>query len=214
MSESVKPKLTDRQAEVLEMIRNWIIKHGYPPTRRDIAEHFDFKSPNASEEHLKALERKQAIEIFRNTSRGIVLAPEYDPRYAHDESWSHIPVVGRVAAGSPMLAEEHIERHVDISNEIFSPKADYFLRVQGDSMVGAGILDQDLLAVHKTVEVRNGQIVVARIDEDVTVKRFERLRTGSIVLHPANPHYERILVERDHTNFNVEGISVGLVRDH
>ena len=209
MPRTKSSKLTKRQREVLMMIRDWIVQAGFPPTRRDIAEHFDFKSPNASEEHLKALERKGVITVLRNTSRGIVLAPEYREPTGPTE----IPVIGRVAAGSPVLAQEHIERHVKIPQNIFNPIADYFLKVQGDSMIEAGIFDGDLLAVHKTTEVRNGQIVVARLDNEVTVKRFERLSEGDIALIPENKNYAPIRVEND-ASFAIEGISVGLVREH
>ncbi len=209
MPRTKSSKLTKRQREVLMMIRDWTMQAGFPPTRRDIAEHFDFKSPNASEEHLKALERKGVINVLRNTSRGIVLSPEYRETFSPAE----IPVIGRVAAGSPLLAQEHIERHVRIQDTLFDPKADYFLKVQGDSMIDAGILDGDLLAVHKTTEVRNGQIVVARLHDEVTVKRFERLSEGDIALIPENKNYAPIRIKND-ASFAIEGISVGLVRDH
>lgn len=209
MPRTKSSKLTKRQREVLMMIRDWTTEAGFPPTRRDIAEHFDFKSPNASEEHLKALERKGVITVLRNTSRGIVLAPEF----RETGGPADIPVIGRVAAGSPVLAQEHIERHVKIPETLFHPKAEYFLKVQGDSMINAGILDGDLLAVHKTTEVRNGQIVVARLDNEVTVKRFERLSEGDIALIPENKNYAPIRVEND-SSFAIEGISVGLVREH
>ncbi len=198
-------KLTQRQQEVLDLIRSWIDDEGYPPTRRDIAEHFNFRSPNASEEHLKALERKGVISVNRNTSRGIRVEGQYDS--------SKLPVIGRVAAGSPILAEEHVDRRIDVSHTLFSPKADYFLKVQGDSMMYAGILDGDLLAVHKTEEVRNNQIVVARIDDEVTVKRFFRGRDPSKVeLHPEHPDYSTIVVDLGSRGFAIEGIKVGLVR--
>ena len=209
MPRTKSSKLTKRQREVLMMIRDWTFEAGFPPTRRDIAEHFDFKSPNASEEHLKALERKGVITVLRNTSRGIVLSPEFRVPTGPTE----IPVVGRVAAGSPVLAQEHIERHVNLPQSFFNPKADYFLTVQGDSMVEAGIFDGDLLAVHKTNEVRNGQIVVARLDNEVTVKRFERLSEGDIALIPENKNFAPIRVKND-ASFAIEGISVGLIREH
>ena len=198
-------KLTLRQQEVLDLIRSWITTTGYPPTRRDIADHFNFRSPNASEEHLKALERKGVITVNRNTSRGIRLSPMYDE--------STIPVVGRVAAGSPILAEEHIERHVNVPHTLFSPKADYFLKVQGESMMRAGILDGDLIAVHRTPDVHNNQIVVARIDDEVTVKRFFRGADPSKVeLRPEHPDFAPIIVDLGSRGFEIEGIKVGLVR--
>ena len=206
-----RKKLTARQHEVLRMIIDWIEAHGYPPTRRDIGDHFEFRSPNASEEHLKALERKGAIKINRNTSRGIIVSPKFKPPAV---ATNQLPVIGLVAAGSPILAEEHVERHVNVSEQLFSPTANYFLRVQGDSMSGIGILDGDLLAVHKTTDVHNGQIVVARIDDDVTVKRFQKEDDGSIGLYPENPWYQRIVVEKNTPGFEIEGISVGLVREH
>lgn len=198
-------KLTSRQQEVLDLIRNWISTSGYPPTRRDIADHFEFRSPNASEEHLKALERKGVIRVLRNTSRGIRLTHEYDAQ--------SIPVVGRVAAGSPILAEEHIERTVQVPHTLFSPKADYFLKVQGDSMVRAGIMDGDLLAVHKTTDVRNNQIVVARVEDEVTVKRFYRNQDDSTVeLIAENPSVDPIVVDLNTQRLDIEGIKVGLIR--
>ena len=153
-------KLTPRQAQVLDLIRRHIEDTGYPPTRADIAQALGFKSPNAAEEHLKALARKGAIEMIPGTSRGIRLPEE-----------AGLPVVGRVAAGNPILAQENIEDHVAMPAGFFRPRADFLLRVQGDSMIDAGILDGDLLAVHRAPEAANGQIVVARVDDEVTVKR-------------------------------------------
>ncbi len=200
--------LTKRQTEVLHMIRDWIETQGFPPTRRDIARYFEFKSPNASEEHLKSLERKGAIIVKRHASRGIFLTPKYQRKSADS-----IPVVGRVAAGSPVLAEEHVEKHVDVSSLNFKPRPDYFLKVQGTSMINLGILEDDLIAVHKTTDVKNGQVVVARIDNDVTVKVFERLPDGGIALVPANPEFQTIFVDPSTEGFAIEGLSVGLVRE-
>jgi repressor LexA len=194
--------LTPRQAQVLDLIRAYISATGYPPTRADIAEELGFRSPNAAEEHLKALARKGAIEMIPGTSRGIRL-PEP----------SGIPVIGRVAAGRPILAEEHIEDRLDVPPGLFRPRADYFLKVRGDSMVDAGILDGDLLAVHKTAEAANGQIVVARIDDEVTVKRFQRTRQRHRVLLVAeNPNYAPIEVDLAAQPFFIEGLSVGVLR--
>jgi repressor LexA len=161
-------KLTTRQAEVLEFIKSYIEETGYPPTRADIARELGFKSANASEEHLKALARKGAIEMIPGTSRGIKL-PENENE--------GLPIIGRVAAGNPILAEEHIEDYCELPASFFSPNADYLLQVCGDSMIECGIMDGDLLAVHRTQNVNNGDIVVARIEDEVTVKRFKRSRS-------------------------------------
>ena len=194
--------LTPRQAEVLEMIKSHIVETGYPPTRADIAHELGFKSPNAAEEHLKALARKGAIEMIPGTSRGIRLpAP------------SGLPIVGRVAAGSPILAAEHIEDTCDLPPEFFHPRAHFLLRVRGDSMIGAGILDGDLLVVHKTSEARNGQIVVARVDDEVTVKRLHRTKSRSrVLLLPENDDYEPIEVDLRKQELTIEGLSVGVIR--
>ncbi|MDE0065183.1 MAG: transcriptional repressor LexA [Gammaproteobacteria bacterium] len=194
--------LTARQAQVLDIVRRHIVETGYPPTRADIANELGFKSPNAAEEHLRALARKGAIEMVPGTSRGIRLPEEQG-----------LPVIGRVAAGSPILAEEHIEDRVDLPADFFRPRADFLLRVKGDSMIGAGILDGDLLAVHKTPEAHNGQIVVARVDEDVTVKRFQRTRNRArISLLPENDDYAPIEVDLREREFAIEGLSVGILR--
>jgi len=194
--------LTSRQAQVLDLIRRHIDDTGYPPTRADIAQELGFKSPNAAEEHLKALARKGAIEMIPGTSRGIRLPEE-----------TGLPVVGRVAAGSPILAEEHIESRVNIPAGFFRPRADFLLRVRGDSMCEIGIMDGDLLAVHKTPEAANGQIVVARIEDDVTVKRFQRTRQrNKILLLPENANYQPIEVDLAEQAFQIEGLSVGVIR--
>ncbi len=194
-------ELTARQTQVLDLIRRHISDTGYPPTRADIANELGFKSPNAAEEHLKALARKGAIEIIPGTSRGIRL-PEPPG----------LPIVGRVAAGSPVLAEEHIEDVCDISPEFFRPAADYLLRVKGDSMINVGIMDGDLLAVHRTTDVSNGQIVVARIEDEVTVKRLQRGRGKTITLLPENDDFEPIEVDLSQQQFAIEGLSVGVIR--
>ncbi len=194
--------LTNRQAQVLDLIKQYIADTGYPPTRADIARELGFKSPNAAEEHLKALARKGAIEMIPGTSRGIRLPDD-----------GGLPVVGRVAAGSPILAAEHIEDRVELPAGFFQPRADFLLRVHGDSMKDAGILDGDLLAVHKTPEAANGQIVVARIDDEVTVKRFQRTRARSkVLLLPENEDYEPIEVDLKEQPFQIEGLSVGVIR--
>jgi len=173
-----------------------------PPTRAEIAEALGFRSPNAAEDHLRALARKGAIELLPGASRGIRLP-------AGEEG---LPVIGRVAAGAPILAEAHIEEHCRVDAGLFHPRADYLLRVRGQSMRDAGILDGDLLAVHHTTEARNGQLVVARLDEEVTVKRFER-RGKQVRLLPANPDYAPITVDLRHQPLVIEGIGVGLVRN-
>lgn len=195
--------LTARQQEVLELIRRNIEETGYPPTRADIARELGFRSANAAEEHLKALARKGAIEMIAGASRGIRLA----------EKHTGIPVVGRVAAGNPILAEEHIEEYCDIGASFFQPRADYFLRVKGDSMIEAGIFEDDLLAVHRTSEASNGQIVVARIDDEVTVKRLQRGRSKhQLVLLPENRDYQPIEVDLRERSCTIEGLSVGILR--
>jgi repressor LexA len=184
------------------LIKDHIADTGYPPTRADIARVLGFRSPNAAEEHLKALARKGAIEIIPGASRGIRL-PEY----------LGIPVIGRVAAGNPILAEANIEDYCDMPASIFSPSADYFLRVKGDSMINVGIFDDDLLAVHRTSEARNGQIVVARIDNEVTVKRFQQQKSKHLIaLIAENPDYEPIQVDLREQDFAIEGLSVGVLR--
>ncbi len=194
--------LTQRQAQVLDLIREYINSTGYPPTRADIARELGFRSPNAAEEHLKALARKGAIEMIPGTSRGIRL-PEQ----------TGLAIVGRVAAGRPILAEENVEDRIEVAPGLFRPRADFLLRVRGDSMIDAGILDGDLIAVHRTPEAVNGQIVVARIDDEVTVKRFQRSRNRQQVLLLAeNPNYAPIEVDLATQSFAIEGLSVGVLR--
>ena len=195
--------LTRRQAQILDLIKSHIADTGYPPTRADIAMELGFKSPNAAEEHLKALARKGAIEMIPGTSRGIRLP----------ESEQGLPLVGRVAAGSPILAAEHIEDRIDLPPGFFKPRADFLLRVRGDSMIDAGILDGDLLAVHRTTDASNGQIVVARIEDEVTVKRYQRTRNRSkILLIAENQDYDPIEVDLAQQAFHIEGLSVGVIR--
>lgn len=196
--------LTARQSQILELIRQYISETGYPPTRAEIAKELGFKSANAAEEHLKALARKGAIEMIPGTSRGIRLPELLD---------QGLPIVGRVAAGDPILAEENIEDRIDLPAGFFQPQADYLLRVRGDSMIDAGILDGDLLAVHKTQQATNGQIVVARIDQEVTVKRFQRTKKrNQILLLPENEAYNPIEVDLANQAFAIEGLSVGVIR--
>ncbi len=193
--------LTPRQQQILHLIRKHLTSHGHPPTRAEIATEFGFKSPNAAEEHLQALARKGAIELLPGAARGIrVLQEELG-----------LPVVGRVAAGHPILAEENIEDRVHLDAALFQPHADYLLRVRGMSMRDAGILDGDLLAVHRVSEAHNGQIVVARLDNDVTVKRFQR-RGHLVRLLAENPEFKPIEVDLRHAPLTIEGVSVGLIR--
>jgi repressor LexA len=196
--------LTARQEQVLQLIKQYAEQTGYPPTRAEIAQALGFKSANAAEEHIKALARKGAIEVIPGASRGIRLPEEVQ---------LGIPIVGRVAAGNPILAQENIEDYCNIPHSFFSPHCDYFLRVQGLSMKDAGILDGDLLAVHKTDQVRNGQIIVARIGEEVTVKRFRRSgNKAQIELLPENPDFDIIHVDMRDQEFSIEGLSVGVIR--
>lgn len=195
-------KLTQRQQEVLDIVRHHIEDTGYPPTRADIARKLGFKSANAAEEHLKALARKGAIEMIAGTSRGIRL-PEN----------AGIPIIGRVAAGSPVLAQEHVEDYCSLPSNFFKPHADFFLTVHGDSMIDVGILDGDLLAVHSTPVAKSGDIVVARIDDEVTVKRLHFTNKKHLVqLLPENSDYQAIAVDLREQTFNIEGLSVGVLR--
>ncbi|PJE78557.1 LexA repressor [invertebrate metagenome] len=195
-------KLTLRQAEILELIRTHIDDTGFPPTRAEIAKILGFRSPNAAEEHLKALARKGVIEMTPGRSRGIRISPQ---------NHTGMPIIGQVAAGSPILAQEHIEDYLNIQPDFFYPKADYMLRVVGMSMRDAGILEGDLLAIHKTHKAHNGQIVVARVDNEVTVKRFEQ-KDNKIYLHPENDNFETIVLNPDTTPFVIEGLNVGVIR--
>jgi len=193
-------ELTPRQEQILRLISEQVANRGLPPTRAEICRAMGFRSPNAAEEHLRALARKGAIEMLAGASRGIRLKQQ-----------PGIPVVGRVAAGSPILAEQHIEDHYRIDPALFKPRADYLLRVRGASMRDAGILDGDLLAVHSTRHFRSGQIVVARLHDEVTVKRI-RQRRHLIELRPENPAFEAIVVDTRHQPFAIEGVVVGTLR--
>lgn len=197
-------KLTKRQEEVLVCIREHIDATGYPPTRAEIATALGFKSANAAEEHLKALARKGAIEIIPGTSRGIRL-----PELASEPEG--IPVIGRVAAGSPILAQEHIEEHCTISADFFHPPASYLLRVHGTSMRDIGIMDGDLLAVHQCTEARNGQVVVARIGDEVTVKRFKK-EGHMVYLIAENTEFSPIEIDLRKQELSIEGLGVGVIR--
>lgn len=204
-------KLTARQQQILDLIRSEIQRTGFPPTRAEIAQALGFRSPNAAEDHLKALARKGAITLTAGASRGIRLAEAPDPAPSNTPLSLLLPIVGRVAAGSPILAAEHIEREIGVEPSLFHPTPDYLLRVRGLSMRDAGIFDGDLLAVKKTPEARNGQIVVARIGDEVTVKRLQH--QGRLVqLLPENPDFAPIVV-RPEDDFAIEGLAVGLIRN-
>lgn len=216
------PKLTARQQQILDLVQHAIENTGSPPTRAEIAHELGFKSPNAAEEHLQALARKGAIELVGGTSRGIRLKSSTlrALNQSRDKQFMlplaslaqlNLPLVGRVAAGHPILAQEHIEQNYVVEASLFQRQPDYLLKVKGMSMRDIGIVDGDLLAVQKASEARNGQIVVARIDDEVTVKRFQRGRLG-IELLPENPDFEPIRVPEGHADFAIEGIAVGLVR--
>jgi repressor LexA len=193
--------LTSRQSEVLELIRTCIASQGRPPTRAEIARRLGFRSANAAEDHLRALARKGVIELAPGSSRGIRLVDVVDG----------LPVVGRVAAGAPILAEQNIEEYCPVDPAVFHPRADYLLRVRGDSMKGAGILDGDLLAVHRTPHAVNGCIVVARIADEVTVKRFQR--RGAIVhLLPDNPDHAPLRIDLREQPLVIEGQVAGILR--
>ena len=198
-------QLTPRQKEILELIQSFIAEYGMPPTRADIARELGFKSANAAEEHLRALQKKGVLELIPGASRGIQLKDSLREQIG-------LPLVGRVAAGSPILAEEHIETHYTIDPALFNPKPHYLLRVHGMSMRDAGILDGDLVAVHRTPEVRSRQIVVARVDDEVTVKRYRQ--DGSLVwLLPENEEFEPIQVDLNEQSMVIEGVVVGVIRD-
>ena len=221
-----RPKLTDRQQQILELVQSAIERTGAPPTRAEIAAELGFRSPNAAEEHLQALARKGVIELIGGTSRGIRLRA--DTLRALNEargkqynlplmSQLTLPLVGRVAAGSPILAQEHIDQSYVVEASMFPRRPDYLLKVRGMSMRDAGIIDGDLLAVQKASDAKNGQIVVARLGDDVTVKRFRRTKAG-IELLPENPDFQTILVptgaNAQDLGFALEGLAVGLIRNH
>ena len=193
--------LTPKQKKIFNFIRKTIERSGLPPTRAEIQTAFGFRSPNAAEDHLRKLEQRNAIEILPGTARGIRL-----------KDGMGLPLIGRVAAGSPILAEEHVLGRYQVDPSLFKPRANYLLRVRGMSMRDAGILDGDLLAVHRTREARSGQIVVARVHDEVTVKRLRR-RGASVELHPENPDFKPIVIDTREETFVIEGIAVGLIRD-
>ena len=213
-------KLTARQQQILELIQGAIARTGAPPTRAEIAAELGFKSANAAEEHLQALARKGAIELVSGTSRGIRLKDDQLRSINESRGGAFsltslsqlvLPLIGRVAAGSPILAQEHIDQTYFVENSLFQRKPDYLLKVRGMSMRDAGIMDGDLLAVQATKDAKNGQIVVARLGDEVTVKRFKRNK-HLIELHPENPDYQTIVVEPGES-FEIEGLAVGLIRN-
>ena len=217
----ITPKLTARQQQILNLIQSAIANTGAPPTRAEIATELGFKSANAAEEHLQALARKGVIELVSGTSRGIRL--KSDALRSINESRSPyslplpglaqlaLPLIGRVAAGSPILAQEHVDQTYYVENSLFQRQPDYLLKVRGMSMRDAGIMDGDLLAVQATKDAKNGQIVVARLGDEVTVKRFRRNK-HLIELHAENPDYQTIVVEPGEP-FEIEGLAVGLIRN-
>jgi repressor LexA len=208
---TVKP-LTKRQKEILIFISDHISSEGFPPTRNEISKHFGFRSPNAAESHLRALEHKDVIRIEAGRSRGIILtALSHASLPASSTLRTPLPLVGRVAAGSPILAQENIEHEYRVDPSLFSARPHYLLRVEGSSMRDAGILDGDLLAVHRTPEAHNGQIVVARLDDEVTVKRFKR-NGHRVSLLPENPDFQPIQIDLRHQELVIEGLGVGIVR--
>ena len=198
-------ELTPRQSQILDMIQEFINETGMPPTRAEIARELGFKSANAAEEHLRALQRKGVLELVPGASRGIQLKDSLREQMG-------LPLVGRVAAGSPILAQEHIETHYKLDPALFDPKPHYLLRVHGMSMRDAGILDGDLVAVHRTPEVRSRQIIVARLEDEVTVKRY-RQEGAMVWLLPENPEFEPIQVDLAHQALVIEGVVVGVIRD-
>ena len=218
------PKLTARQQQIFDLVREAIETTGAPPTRAEIATEQGFRSANAAEEHLQALGRKGVIELVGGTSRGIRLKSDTlravnRDREARQASFPlavlaqlTLPLIGRVAAGAPILAQEHVEQTYTVEASMFGKKPDFLLKVKGQSMRDIGIMDGDLLAVQKASEARNGQIVVARIGEEVTVKRYQKSRTG-IELLPENPDFKPIVVDSDTEGFAIEGLAVGLIRN-
>ena len=218
------PKLTDRQQQILDLVQSAIERTGAPPTRAEIAAELGFKSANAAEEHLQALARKGVIELVGGTSRGIRLQSEAlrALNQMRGKQFSlplpslaqlSLPLVGRVAAGNPILAQEHIDQTYVVEASMFPRRPDYLLKVRGMSMRDAGIMDGDLLAVQRATDAKNGQIVVARLGDEVTVKRFRRNR-NTIELLPENPDFEPIVVTSGETDFVIEGLAVGLIRNN
>lgn len=202
--------LTPRQAQVLDIIKAHMQQTGMPPTRAEIARTLGFKSANAAEEHLKALAKKGVIGMMPGTSRGIRLLQEDEPESTGSDAG--LPLIGRVAAGEPILAQQHIESYYQLDPSLFRPQADFLLRVSGMSMKNIGIMDGDLLAVHKTQDIHNGQVVVARLDDEVTVKRFQR-KGSQVSLLPENEELSPIHVDLRQQELIIEGLAVGVIRN-
>ena len=201
-------EITSQQQRVLDCIQIYINKTGFPPTRANICKELGFKSPNSAETHLRALEKKGFISIESGASRGISIINSQ----VHSSNNNEYPVIGLVAAGSPTLAQENVERTINCNNSFFESDFDYFLKVKGLSMKDAGIMEDDLIAVKKTTDVKNGDIVVARIDDEVTVKFFKRKSPKIIELEPANEEYKNIIINLEHDELHIEGKSIGLLR--
>ena len=195
--------LTSRQKEILDLIKDHLKEKGFPPTRADISRTLGFKSHNAAEQHLRAIEKKGFISILSGASRGIVL----------NEEEKGIPVIGLVAAGGPILAQENIEKRIPTSQSLLSEKVDYYLRVKGDSMVDVGIFEEDLIGVKKTNDIKVGSVVVARINEEVTVKTLKKFSTEEVVLKAENKNYSDIKINPSVDELNFEGTCVGLLRN-
>jgi len=202
-------KITSQQQRVLDCIQIYLNKTGFPPTRADICKELGFKSPNSAETHLRALEKKGFISIESGTSRGISIINNDNKLTQADNEY---PVIGLVAAGSPTLAQENIEQTINCPNKFFDSDFDYFLKVKGLSMKDVGIMEDDLIAVKKTNEVRNGDIVIARLEDEVTVKFYQRKSPKIVELEAANEDYENIVVDLEYQDFHIEGKSVGLLR--
>ena len=194
--------LTSRQKEILDLIKDHLKEKGFPPTRADISRTLGFKSHNAAEQHLRAIEKKGFISILSGASRGIVL----------NEEESGIPVVGLVAAGNPILAEENIENKLEVPTNMFNQKADFLLRVKGESMKDIGINEEDLISVKKSKECKNGDIVVARINDEVTVKTFKASGEGKVTLEPQNKDFKSMKIDLTKEEFYLEGICVGVIK--
>ena len=195
--------LTTRQQEIFDFIKEEIEFNGYPPTRSEIAKVFGFKSPNAAEDHLKALKKKGVLNIVSGASRGISINKEE----------IGIPVIGLVSAGGPILAQENIEKRIPSSQNILSHGVDFYLRVKGDSMIEAGILENDLIAVNKKAQIKKGSIVIARINDEVTVKTLKSISPELVILQPENSNYSDIEVNPRKEELSFEGTCVGLLRD-
>ena len=200
----IMKSLTNRQKEILDLIKSYIVDYGFPPTRAEISKILGFKSANAAEQHLRAIEKKGYIQILSGASRGIVLS--------EDEEMG-IPVIGLVAAGGPILAQENIEKRVPVSQSLLKESVDYYLRVKGDSMVDVGIYEEDLIGVKKTADIKVGKVVVARINDEVTVKTLKKFSSEEVILKAENKNYSDIKVNPLIDKLNFEGTCVGLLRN-